>query len=88
MMDLGVIGTLIGGVVGWEGIQYLLGKFFFDKKKDRNEENAGEIANLRGQFDIMRDLNTILNETVGRLKIQLEESEENQRKLKELLERE
>lgn len=79
---------MIAGVGGWETIQFLLNKFYFDKRKNKNEENAGEIANLRGQFDIMRDLNTILNETVGRLKIQLEESEENQRKLKELLERE
>ena len=79
------IGEIIIAIGGWEAIQFFLNKFFFEKKKNKNEDKAGEIANNRQELDIMRDLNTVLNETVGRLQERLDASEKKQEELAALI---
>jgi len=62
-------------VGGWEGIQYLLNRFYFDKKKNKNEEEGGLIQNVTGQVKILLELNETLNGTIDRLDAKLNDYE-------------
>ena len=81
----GTVGQILLGIGSWETIQFFLNKFYFEKKKNKNEDRGGEIDNNRKELDIMRDLNETLNTTVDRLQKRLEESEDRQDQLTNLI---